>query len=114
MTNLPAIAEPLHVVNFTGGGIEFIKTKDVPEFKQKLNTDRAVQFGDKIYASRLFETCEPFISKDGLECIVASCPKHHRARLTAEIAKYREATGKPMPVHTAQCHLAAWEKDLQS
>ena len=117
MTNLPAISEPLHVVNFSGGAVEFIKSKDVLDFKQKLNTDRAIQFGDKIYASRLFETCEPFKSKDGLDAIIASCPQETRRRLVAEIAKYKDATGKVMPTHTAQCHLAAWskqEKDLQS
>jgi len=111
MTNLPAISEPLHVVNFSGGGIEFIKSKDVPVFMQKLNTDRAIQFGEKIYAARLFETCEPFKSKDGLEALIATCPKEHRARLTAEVSKYREATGKTMPLHSAQCHLAAWQSE---
>ncbi len=111
MSNLPAIAEPLHVVTFTGGTVEFIKSKDASALMQKLNTDRVIQFGDKFYASRLFETCEPFKSKDGLDALIATCPREHRARLTAEVSKYREASGKTMPLHTAQCHLAAWAKE---
>jgi len=111
MTNLPAVHEPLHVVNFAGGGIEFIKSKDASALMQKLNTDRVIQFGDKFYASRLFETCEPFASKDGLESLIATCPREYRSRLTAEVSKYREATGKTMQLHTAQCHLAAWAKE---
>ena len=110
MTNLPAIHKPLHVVQFSNGAIEYIASEKVDEFKKELNENRAVQIGDKIYASRLFETCEPFSSKDGLEIIVATCPRELRKRLTVEIAKYKEATGKQMPANTAQCHLEEWKK----
>lgn len=111
MNNLPAIAEPLHVVNFSGGIVEFVKSKDVPDLMKKLNADRVIAFGEKIYASRLFETCESFKSKDGLDVVLATCPRDLRPRLTAEVAKYKAATGKPMPVHTAQCHLESWAKE---
>lgn len=111
MNNIPTAYEPLHVVRFAGGVTEFIKSKDSAALMQKLNTDRVIAFGDKFYAARLFETCEPFTSKDGLEVLIATCPKEYRARLVAEVSKYREATGKTMSLHTAQCHLAAWAKE---
>lgn len=111
MNNLPTAYEPLHVVRFAGGVTEFIKSKDAKDLMLKLNTDRVIAFGDKFYAARLFETCEPFASKDGLEVLIATCPKEHRARLVAKVSEYKESTGKTMPLQTAQCHLAAWSKE---
>ena len=93
--------------------MEYFPSEKIEKFLSDLNEKRAVFIGDKIYASRLFETCEPFTSKDGLEIIVATCPKELRNRLTVAITKYREASGNQMSAHTAQCHLAAWAKESE-
>ena len=109
---LPAIYEPLHVVNFENEVIEFIKSKDREELIKKLNTERTVSFGETTYASRLFIKCEPFTNKDGLECFIATLDRETRKKLTASIAEYKEKTGKQMPLHTAQCTVEAWNKEI--
>lgn len=106
-----AVHKPVHILRFQGGSVEFLPSELMPKILKDLNEARVIDISGKIYACRLFETAEVYDPKDGLAAIIASCPAGHRRRLNAEVAKYKEATGKDMPSHTAQCHLAAWEKE---
>jgi hypothetical protein len=105
------IHKPVHIIRFSGGAVEFIPSETLPKILKTLNEERVIDFSGKIYACRLFETAEQYNPVDGIAAIIATCPAQYRRRLNAEIGKYKEATGKDMPAHTTQCHLAAWEKE---
>lgn len=112
---LPTKYEPMHVVTFSNGAVEYVKSAKLEEFLAELNDKRAIMLGKKIYASRLFESCEPVSSKDPLDLYVIGLEREYREKLLDFINKRKQELGKncaPLTVERATGIVEGWKNEV--
>lgn len=112
---LPTKYEPMHVVTFSNGAVEYVKSSNVEAFLAEINDKRAIMLGKKIYASRLFESCEPVASKDPLELYIIGLERKYRERLLDFINKRKQELGKgcsPLTFERATGIVEGWKNEV--
>lgn len=108
---LPAKYEPMHVIRFSDGSTEFIKSSNVEAFKRQILADRFVTLNDVTYAVRLIDKVEPYVSDSGIDQYLVSLPQKTRVRLLDKMKEWKGNLGKEMPLQSAQALVEQWARE---